>query len=213
MNKKIGLIIAIVAALLLAGAAFMLLKSNDNGDETSNSSGSGLFSGSTDPTKNFNPKDVKGLSYVSTTTAKMADGSEVKGTTEADNKGNLKMVSDSTLGKTTNYTVDGVHYLCENDDPCQKLPDTNEEISEEARAITERAEKEFEDAKKAAKYVGMTDCAAGKCATWEITVSGVSRTYKLDGENRISETTTNDPEYPSTTVFEYKDVIITAPNV
>lgn len=202
MNKKIVIIIAAVVVVLAAvGTAVAINMNNKTDKSTDSNNNTSKEADKTDTSKTFNPKDLTKLSYVATSTTTVS-GQTVTSTTESDGKGTTKTSSTVSGMKTESYITGNDVITCI-DGECSK---TTVEADPSASQATLNASQYRDSAKNAG-----TETIDGKTyQVWKATGEAGEVSYYIDSENRIGRLTLSSG---TTSVYEYKDVTITVPQV
>lgn len=201
-KKNIAIIVAIIAVLAIVGIVVALNMNNKDGAADNNATNQ-TSNNTADPAKEFSPKDLGTLSYVSKTTTTVS-GQTVESTTESDGKGAAK-TSSSYGGMTTESYVTGDTVITCVNGECTK---TTVDPADKAAAEVSQNASQYKDS---AKNTGTEACPAGTCQVWKATGDAGDVTYYIDSDNRISKIVLGSTG--SETTFDYKAVSITVPTV
>lgn len=202
MNKKTAIIIAIIVVVLAVAGAAIAFAMNQNNKSSNNQSNSSKESSKTDTSKTFSPKDISKLSYVATSTMTVS-GQTVTSTIENDGKGTQK-TSSTTAGMTTESYITGNTVITCVDGTCTKT--SVDPSSESSNQLANNAA-QYRDT---AKNTGSETIDGKTYQVWKATGPAGEVSYYIDSENRIGRIVLASG---ATTIYDYKDVSITVPQV
>lgn len=207
MNKKTtAIILAAIAILAIIGVIVAINMNSSSDNDTNNQSGQpsdNNTSRTVDPSQEFNPQTLEGLSYVATSTTTV-DGQVMKSVTESDGKGKIK-TSSSIEGIDSESYVDGDTVITCINGECTKS--TVDASAEEQATATQ----DMDQYRKSAQYAGTEACSTGTCQVWKANGPVGEVTYYIDEQNRIAKVSMG--AGGTETTYDYKDVSITIPTV
>ena len=198
----VGIIIAVLAVLVVAGVAVFFVRNNATQSTSENES---TTASSSSP--DFAPKSTDGASYVATLHGTAGD-STIEATIDYNGRGDSHYVGTVNGQPTEMYKIGSGYIVCSGAQ-CISAPTTSQP------AGSGQAQYSAEDVatwKSAATYKGKQDCPAGSCSAWQIAKDGYTGTILVAQDGRVSRTVWTNDRGTFTIDLDYKEVTIARPD-
>lgn len=198
-------LIAVVAAVIIAGGAGAYTLTKDNKDKAPRPA-----SQNTNSQSSFAAQPTEGLEFKATITTTSGNTS-TQATIERDDKNNTRYVTGQVGQQMEIIYTSDAYYSCQGGN-CTKFP-----ISQSGNSGFDPSAYTYDQSKLSgyrnnSSYKGKQSCPAGTCDVWSVSVGGATSTIYVDTDTkRISQVEGSQGGGTSKIVYEYTDVTINIP--
>jgi uncharacterized protein YxeA len=209
MNKKLIIVLAIIAIAGIGLVAYLLTQNdNDSNNNVSDSSSPTETVKISTDTPEFSLASTTNKSFTATING-TTDDQTYNATIKNDGLGNSQYTGQADGKEFELYVLGDRNIVC-TDGQCIETSNTIglSPIDQDQYEITDE---DLENYRESALYKGTAECSAGTCEKWEVSVSEFTGTLLVDNDGRINQISTTVEGNTYTVDFTYEEVTITPP--